>query len=145
MILGMRFQAKRRSKEVEETFDKEESFSGEESQGKVSMGTSLEVQTCSSVKAPFFKRKRVSRTLHKNNTQVLRIKVSNQPTNVKKKEKNNHNMITQKKKQEDWDDSTVSSTISKSRIQSRIEAMTKRERALAYAFSQQVLKLIDDL
>ncbi|XP_018447381.1 protein IQ-DOMAIN 33 isoform X2 [Raphanus sativus] len=106
--------AKRGRKEVEETFDKEESFSGEESQGKVSLGTSLEVQTCSSVKAPFFKRKRVSRTLHnKNNTQVLRIK-------------------------EDWDDSTVSSTISKSRIQSRIEAMTKRERALAYAFSQQL-------
>lgn len=107
--------AKRGSKQVEETFDKEESFSGEESQGKVSMGTSLEVQTCSSVKAPFFKRKRVSRTLHKknNNTQVLRIK-------------------------EEWDDSTVSSTISKSRIQSRIEAMTKRERALAYAFSQQL-------
>lgn len=82
------FQAKRGRKEVEETFDKEESFSGEESQGKVSLGTSLEVQTCSSVKAPFFKRKRVSRTLHnKNNTQVLRIKVSNQPTNLKEKER----------------------------------------------------------
>ncbi|CDY61877.1 BnaCnng38600D [Brassica napus] len=62
--------AKRGNKEVEETFDKEES---EESQGKVSMGTSLEVQTCSSVKTPFLGRKRV-RTLHKNNTQVLRIK-----------------------------------------------------------------------
>ncbi|XP_033132279.1 protein IQ-DOMAIN 1 isoform X2 [Brassica rapa] len=105
--------AKRGSNEVEETFDKEES---EESQGKVSMGTSLEVQTCSSVKAPFLRRKRV-RTLHKNNTQVLRIK-------------------------EEWDDSTVSSTISKSRIQSRIEAMTKRERALAYAFSQQGILFI---
>ncbi|XP_048594534.1 protein IQ-DOMAIN 33 isoform X3 [Brassica napus] len=105
--------AKRGSNEVEETFDKEES---EESQGKVSMGTSLEIQTCSSVKAPFLRRKRV-RTLHKNNTQVLRIK-------------------------EEWDDSTVSSTISKSRIQSRIEAMTKRERALAYAFSQQGILFI---
>uniref|UniRef100_A0A1J3J4K2 Protein IQ-DOMAIN 1 n=1 Tax=Noccaea caerulescens TaxID=107243 RepID=A0A1J3J4K2_NOCCA len=108
----------RRSKEVEETFIKEESFfSGEESQGRVSsMGTSLEVQTCNSSKAPFFRRKRVSanrRTSQKNQTQVLRIK-------------------------EDWDDSTVSSTISKLRIQSRIEAMTKRERALAYAFSQQL-------
>ncbi|KAL0898742.1 hypothetical protein Bca101_082703 [Brassica carinata] len=40
-------------------------------------------------------------------------------------------------KQEDWDDSKVRSPISKSRIQSRIEAMEKRERALAYAFSQQ--------
>ncbi|CAH2079510.1 unnamed protein product [Thlaspi arvense] len=106
----------RRSKEVEETFVKEESLSGGESQGKVSMGTSLEVQTCSSTKAPFFRRRRVSanrRTLQKNKTQVLRIK-------------------------EDWDDSTVSSTTSKLRIQSRIEAMTKRERALAYAFSQQL-------
>lgn len=89
------FQAKRWSKEVEETLDKEKSFSGEESQGKVSMGTSLEVQACSSVKAPFFRRKRVSRTLHKNNnTQVLRIKVNNQPTNVKKKKKREKNSIT---------------------------------------------------
>ncbi|KAG7603949.1 putative IQ motif, EF-hand binding protein [Arabidopsis thaliana] len=106
----------RRSKEEEETFAKEESFSGEESQDNASMGTSIEAQTGNSVKAPFFRRKRVSanrRTLQKNNTQVLRIK-------------------------EDWDDSTVSSTISKSRIQSRVEAMTKRERALAYAFSQQL-------
>ena len=42
--------------------------------------------------------------------------------------------------QEDWDDSTVSSTISKMRIQKRIEAATRRERALAYAFAQQVQK-----
>jgi hypothetical protein len=114
-LLGF-LQAIRRSKEEEETFAKEESFSGEESQDNASMGTSLEAQTGNSVKAPFFRRKRVSanrRTLQKNNTQVLRIK-------------------------EDWDDSTVSSTISKSRIQSRVEAMTKRERALAYAFSQQL-------
>ncbi|CAA7016080.1 unnamed protein product [Microthlaspi erraticum] len=107
--------AMRQSKAVEETFSKEESFfSGEESQGKVSsMGTSLEVQTCNSAKTPFFRRKRVSRTSQKSQTQVLRIK-------------------------EDWDDSTLSSTMSKLRIQSRNEAMTKRERALAYAFSQQL-------
>ncbi|VVB01440.1 unnamed protein product [Arabis nemorensis] len=107
----------RRSKEVEKAFVvKDESFSGEESPGKVSMGTSLEVQSGNSVKAPFSRRKRVSanrRSLQKNSTQVLRIK-------------------------EDWDDSTVSSTISKLRIQNRMEAMTKRERALAYAFSQQL-------
>ncbi|XP_027148091.1 uncharacterized protein LOC113748743 [Coffea eugenioides] len=42
------------------------------------------------------------------------------------------------KLQEDWDDSTVSSTISKMRIQKRIEAATRRERALAYAFAQQL-------
>ncbi|WRX11234.1 hypothetical protein QQP08_003721 [Theobroma cacao] len=39
---------------------------------------------------------------------------------------------------EDWDDSTVSSNISKMRIQNKLAAMTRRERALAYAFSQQL-------
>lgn len=39
---------------------------------------------------------------------------------------------------EEWDDSTVSSNVSRMRIQNRIEATTRRERALAYAFSQQV-------
>ncbi|XP_010450407.1 PREDICTED: protein IQ-DOMAIN 1-like [Camelina sativa] len=110
------YMAIRQSKEEEVTCTKEESFTGEESQSKVSMGTSLEAQTGNSVKAPLFTSKRVSAnrsTLHNNKAQVLRIK-------------------------EDWDDSTVSSTISKSRIQSRMEAMTKRERALAYAFSQQL-------
>ena len=43
--------------------------------------------------------------------------------------------------QEDWDDSTVSSTISKVRIQNRIEAATRRERALAYAIAQQVKRI----
>ncbi|XP_024965609.1 protein IQ-DOMAIN 1 isoform X2 [Cynara cardunculus var. scolymus] len=42
------------------------------------------------------------------------------------------------KLKEDWDDSTVSSNISKMRIQNRLEASTRRERALAYAFSQQL-------
>lgn len=41
--------------------------------------------------------------------------------------------------QEDWDDSTVSSNVSKMRMQNRMEATTRRERALAYAFSQQVI------
>ncbi|KAG2612787.1 protein IQ-DOMAIN 1-like isoform X1 [Panicum virgatum] len=39
---------------------------------------------------------------------------------------------------EEWDDSTVSSNVSRMRIQSRIAATTRRERALAYAFSQQL-------
>lgn len=39
---------------------------------------------------------------------------------------------------EDWDDSTLSSNISKMRMQHRLEASTRRERALAYAFSQQL-------
>ncbi|CAL5039345.1 unnamed protein product [Urochloa decumbens] len=42
------------------------------------------------------------------------------------------------KVKEEWDDSTVSSNVSRMRIQSRIEATTRRERALAYAFSQQL-------
>ncbi|KAK1315705.1 Protein IQ-DOMAIN 14 [Acorus calamus] len=42
------------------------------------------------------------------------------------------------KLKEEWDDSTVSSNISKLRLQNRLEAMTRRERALAYAFSQQL-------
>ncbi|CAL0307556.1 unnamed protein product [Lupinus luteus] len=41
-------------------------------------------------------------------------------------------------KQKDWDDSTVSSNVSKMRMQNRMEATTRRERALAYAFSQQL-------
>ncbi|KAL0915401.1 hypothetical protein M5K25_015814 [Dendrobium thyrsiflorum] len=39
---------------------------------------------------------------------------------------------------EQWDDSTLSSNVLKLRIQNRLEAMTRRERALAYAFSQQL-------
>ncbi|KAJ4799185.1 Protein IQ-DOMAIN 1 [Rhynchospora pubera] len=42
------------------------------------------------------------------------------------------------KAKEEWDDSTVSSNVSKMRIQNRLEATTRRERALAYAFSQQL-------
>ncbi|XLR00705.1 hypothetical protein S83_066903, partial [Arachis hypogaea] len=38
---------------------------------------------------------------------------------------------------EEWDDSTVSSYVSKMRMQNRMEASTRRERALAYDFSQQ--------
>ncbi|XP_022854303.1 uncharacterized protein LOC111375670 [Olea europaea var. sylvestris] len=40
--------------------------------------------------------------------------------------------------EEDWDDSTVSNVISKMRIQNKLEAATRREKALAYAFSQQL-------
>ncbi|KAK8962356.1 Protein IQ-DOMAIN 14 [Platanthera guangdongensis] len=39
---------------------------------------------------------------------------------------------------EEWDDSVLSSNVLKLRIQNRLEAMTRRERALAYAFSQQL-------
>ncbi|KAJ3679046.1 hypothetical protein LUZ60_017057 [Juncus effusus] len=39
---------------------------------------------------------------------------------------------------EEWDDSTLSSNAAKIRMQNRLEATTRRERALAYAFSQQL-------
>ncbi|KAI4383231.1 hypothetical protein MLD38_009097 [Melastoma candidum] len=39
---------------------------------------------------------------------------------------------------EKWDDSTVSSNVAEMRIKRRLEGMTRRERALAYAFSQQL-------
>lgn len=39
---------------------------------------------------------------------------------------------------EEWDDSIASSDTLKLRIQNRLEATTRRERALAYAFSQQL-------
>ncbi|KAF7103161.1 hypothetical protein CFC21_104187 [Triticum aestivum] len=39
---------------------------------------------------------------------------------------------------EEWDDSTLSSNVLRMRIQSKMEATTRRERALAYAFSQQL-------
>ncbi|ONK79070.1 uncharacterized protein A4U43_C01F2590 [Asparagus officinalis] len=39
---------------------------------------------------------------------------------------------------EEWDDSTLSSDTLRLRIQNKLEATTRRERALAYAFSQQL-------
>ncbi|XP_019057582.1 PREDICTED: uncharacterized protein LOC104808870 isoform X2 [Tarenaya hassleriana] len=108
--------ATRRDRDVFSTLTKEERFASADSPSKESMGTSLEVQTDQSVKAFSFAQVRVSanqRTRQKTKTQVLKIK-------------------------EDWDDSTMSSKMSKMRIQNRIEAMTRRERALAYAFSQQL-------
>lgn len=53
------------------------------------------------------------RVLHKSQSQVYRLK-------------------------EGWDDSTLSSDTQRLRIQNRLEATTRRERALAYAFSQQL-------
>ncbi|CAL1356286.1 unnamed protein product [Linum trigynum] len=39
---------------------------------------------------------------------------------------------------EDWDDSTLSSNMLRMRIKNRLDATNRRERALAYAFSQQL-------
>ncbi|KAM0942551.1 putative IQ motif, EF-hand binding protein [Dioscorea sansibarensis] len=56
---------------------------------------------------------------------------------------NQHRILSKSQSQvhrlkEEWDDSTVSSNISRMRTQNRLEAMTRRDRALAYAFSQQL-------
>ncbi|KAI3459801.1 hypothetical protein Pfo_016464 [Paulownia fortunei] len=85
------------------------------SPSRESIGTSIEVQTGNSeifsIKEESFDVRHTIR--HRTRAQVLKI-------------------------QEDWDDSTVSSVISKMRMQNRLEAATRRERALAYAFSQQL-------
>ncbi|KAL2506223.1 IQ-domain 33 [Abeliophyllum distichum] len=81
-----------------------------------SMDTSIEVQTGNSSDIFSFQEESIAAhhpVRHKSRAQVLKL-------------------------QEDWDDSTVSSVISKLRIQNKMEAATRRERALAYAFSQQL-------
>ncbi|KAJ9169996.1 hypothetical protein P3X46_018133 [Hevea brasiliensis] len=87
-----------------------------ESPSRASVGTSIEVQTGNSVEFLSVKLENAAghhRMPKKARTQVLKIK-------------------------EDWDDSTVSSNITKMRIQNRMEATNRRERALAYAFAQQL-------
>ncbi|KAG6408402.1 hypothetical protein SASPL_131413 [Salvia splendens] len=89
---------------------------GAASPSRESVGTSLEVQTADSSHIFSIKDERddVCHLLRRpTRAQVLKI-------------------------QEDWDDSTVSSVISKMRMQNRLEAAARRERALAYAFSQQL-------
>ncbi|XWS36722.1 hypothetical protein CRYUN_Cryun20dG0110400 [Craigia yunnanensis] len=110
------FLARRQNTEIETKDDKQEPLTGTQSPSRESIGTSIEVQTGNSVEV--FSVQEESKAVHhrlqqKPKAQVLRIK-------------------------EDWDDSTVSSNISKMRIQNKLEAMTRRERALAYAFSQQL-------
>ncbi|KAK8568990.1 hypothetical protein V6N13_106869 [Hibiscus sabdariffa] len=111
-----RFLARRPDMEIKRQDDKQEPSAGTESPSRASISTSVEVQTGNSVEV--FSVQDEGKGIHyrvqqKPKAQVLRIK-------------------------EDWDDSTVSSNISKMRIQNKLEAMTRRERALAYAFSQQL-------
>ncbi|KAK8694276.1 hypothetical protein V6N13_071830 [Hibiscus sabdariffa] len=111
-----RFLARRPDMEIKRRDDKQEPSAGTESPSRASISTSVEVQTGNSVEV--FSVQDEGKGVHyrvqqKPKAQVLRIK-------------------------EDWDDSTVSSNISKMRIQNKLEAMTRRERALAYAFSQQL-------
>ncbi|KAJ7964754.1 Protein IQ-DOMAIN 1 [Quillaja saponaria] len=81
-----------------------------------SMGTSIEVQTGNST--DFFSSEGERLGVQSG----IRQKTRTQATKLK----------------QDWDDSTVSSNVSKMRMQKRLEATTRRERALAYAFSQQL-------
>ncbi|KAK6116748.1 hypothetical protein DH2020_049481 [Rehmannia glutinosa] len=91
----------------------EKNDDGTASSSRESIGTSIEVQTGNSSHI-FSESFRARQTMRQRTTaQVLKI-------------------------QEEWDDSTVSSVISKMRTRNRLEAATRRERALAYAFSQQL-------
>ncbi|XP_010270107.1 PREDICTED: protein IQ-DOMAIN 1-like [Nelumbo nucifera] len=110
-----RFLARRQDGEMKQ-IDERETVQGMESPSRESMGTSVVVQTGNSVEVLRVQGNRMAvqhRVQQKFRTQVSKLK-------------------------EDWDDSTVSSNMSKLRIQNRQEALTRRERALAYAFSQQL-------
>ncbi|KAI3973842.1 hypothetical protein MKX01_030418 [Papaver californicum] len=89
---------------------------GKQSPSRESIATSIEAQTGGSVEALAVREENIlfqHRIQKKSQTNIWKLK-------------------------EDWDDSTVSSNISKLRIQNRLEATTRRERALAYSFSQQL-------
>ncbi|MFQ6652988.1 hypothetical protein Gotur_024612 [Gossypium turneri] len=110
------FLARRRDTEIKRKDDKQETLTGTGSPSRDTIGTSIEVQTGNSVEILLVQDESKGvhhRVQQKPKAQVLRIK-------------------------EDWDDSMVSSNISKMRIQNKLDAMTRRERALAYAFSQQL-------
>ncbi|PPR82281.1 hypothetical protein GOBAR_AA38435 [Gossypium barbadense] len=127
------FLARRRDTEIKRKDDKQETLTGSESPSRDTIGTSIEVQTGNSVE--IFLVLDESKGVHhrvqqKPKAQVLRIK---HPANSGIQTPHSLDAL-----REDWDDSTVSSNISKMRIQNKLEAMTRRERALAYAFSQQL-------
>ncbi|XP_050205984.1 protein IQ-DOMAIN 33 isoform X2 [Mercurialis annua] len=112
------FMARRRSrsKEIELKDDKQELVVAMESPGRDSVGTSIEVQTGNSVEVVSVDHENSAvhfQMSKKARTQIFRIK-------------------------EDWDDSTASSNAIRRRIQNRMEATNRRERALAYAFAQQL-------
>ncbi|KAJ4982466.1 hypothetical protein NE237_033303 [Protea cynaroides] len=107
---------KRRRGGRKEEMSKVENPQGIESPSRKSVCTSVEVQIGNSVETLKVREETVT-TQHR-----VQLKTRSQVSKLK----------------EDWDDSTVSSNISKMRIQQRLEAMTRRERALAYAFSQQL-------
>ncbi|KAA0059114.1 hypothetical protein IC582_000508 [Cucumis melo] len=110
------FLARRRDKQIKRMDnDCKGIIEGIESPSRESLSTSIEVQTGNS-EAFSVQDERIvlsNRVQQKSKTQLHRLK-------------------------EEWDDSTVSSNVTKMRIQNRLEASTRRERALAYAFSQQL-------
>ncbi|KAF5746131.1 IQ-domain 33 putative isoform 1 [Tripterygium wilfordii] len=110
------FLARRQKEETKSSDGEKEPTVGTESPNRESVGTSIEVQTGNSVEV--FSLQEESLAVHHQSPQKARSQLL--------------------KLKRDWDDSTVSSNISQMRIQSRLEAATRRERALAYAFSQQL-------
>ncbi|KAG2391124.1 Protein IQ-DOMAIN 1 [Vigna angularis] len=110
------FLLRRQNGEIRSETGKEEFNLVTESPDRKSLGTSVEVQTANSIEVFSVEGEEKGlchRIQRRTRTQVI-------------------------KQKEDWDDSTVSSYVSKMRMQSRMEASTRRERALAYAFSQQL-------
>ncbi|KAK7372574.1 hypothetical protein VNO80_05959 [Phaseolus coccineus] len=107
---------RRQNGEIRSETGKEEFNLVTESPDRKSMGTSVEVQTA-------------------NSTEVFSVEGEKKGICHRIQRRTRSQVIKQK---EDWDDSTVSSYVSKMRMQSRMEASTRRERALAYAFSQQL-------
>ncbi|MCL7039319.1 hypothetical protein MKW94_015554 [Papaver nudicaule] len=111
-----RFLVKCRTQAVEDLDATENVSEGKQSPSRESIATSVEAQTGGSVEA-------------------VAVREENIPFQHRMQQKSRTNIW---KLKEDWDDSTVSSNISKLRIQNRLEATTRRERALAYSFSQQL-------
>ncbi|KAK7276479.1 hypothetical protein RIF29_17619 [Crotalaria pallida] len=106
------FMLRRQNEEIRSKTGKEELNLVSESPNRNSLSTSVEVQAGNSTEAFSVDGEKMSIYGRRTRTQVM--------------------------KQKDWDDSTVSSYVSKMRMQNRMEATTRRERALAYAFSQQL-------
>ncbi|XP_022135621.1 protein IQ-DOMAIN 1 [Momordica charantia] len=109
------FLARRQNEEIKWGDWKKEITEGTESPSRESLSTSVEVLTGNSEAFSVQEEGIVlsNRIQQKPKTQLHKLK-------------------------EEWDDSTVSSNVSRMRIQNRLEASTRRERALAYAFSQQL-------
>ncbi|XP_019703582.1 protein IQ-DOMAIN 33 [Elaeis guineensis] len=110
------FMARRFHEEIKKTCEGDH-IEGSENPSGASVAASTEAQLGDSVENLSLQEKSViiqhKVQQHKAQTQVYRVK-------------------------EKWDNSTLSSNVLKLKIQNRLEATTRRERALAYAFSQQL-------